>query len=573
MTFASILQAAQDAYVDGEHQKSLPLYLRLLQECDGQPIELVAKLWNQVGILQCQLGENYAGIGSFQHAINLLSGVTTENLFLAQVHFNTGLTQRSLGLTQDAIDSLVSAEQLSPDYADALLVLGQLYFEKGHNIHARQCFERLTTLQPNNPSNWLTLGYIMTLNGDYNDALPALNEAERLDPHSVDACFYIAESLRQTGRYEDSLPYYQRLLPVAMERPAAMLGYSETLLSLGRLEEAWDAFEFRRIARFGTWERHLLKNWDGNPSPDKNVLIYGEDGVGTDIMFSSCLSEAIRDVGHCVVECDGSLHKLFARSFPQATIVPQTLTTLGENGETEIEIGGVRVSEQLAIGSLPRYYRRKMTDFPIRSGYLLPDASIVAGWRKRFAAIGRLPKIGFLWQGSGTDEAADLLALPTELVTQLVRNERRASWICLQRGNAQQTFETMRHGLGNVHLFGEAFVYDIDYLAALLASLDLIITPAGHIAHLAGSLGTRTWLLLPNNAAWRWSLAGERTPWHPSVKIFRRAEQESWKTLFERVTNELETFLLRTANENWEEESIIKFPFRQATSRELERAA
>ena len=570
MTFASTLQAAQTAFLQGEREQALELYRRLLQEHQDQPAGVQAKFWNQVGILQCQGGDNEGGIESFQQGIALLADMPEEHEMAARLYFHLGITQRTLGRREEAIESLYASQELQPNQLGTTLTLGQLYFELGHRTHARLCFEKLTVLEPDNPSNWLTLGYIMTLDGNDQEAVTTLMEAGRLDPQSPDACFHLAESLRKLGRYEEALPHYQRMLPIAMDWPQAMLGYAKTLLPLGRLEEGWDAFEFRRICQFGTWERHLLKNWDGTPDKEKNVLIFGENGIGTDIMFASCLNEAIRDLGHCVVECDASLHRLFARSFPEATFVPQTLTTLGENGETEIEIGGRPVSEQLAIGSLARLYRKQATDFPVRPSYLLPDPQGVAFWQNRFTALGRLPKIGFLWQGGGTDESSERLALPLELVSRCVRNEKRATWICLQRGSAQRKFESMRYGLGNIHLFTEPFDYDLDKMASLLVSLDLLITPAGSVAHLAGALGTRTWLLLPRQAAWRWSLGTDRTPWHPSARIFRQEKGETWSAVFGRMAQALEAFFDRAIHE---EEEPALLPFRREWPEEKRRAA
>ena len=69
---------------------------------------------------------------------------------------------------------------------------------------------------------------------------------------------------------------------------------------------------------------------------------------------------------------------------------------------------------------------------------------------------------------------------------------------------------------------------DFDDTATVLAQCDLVISADTSVAHLAGALGRPLWVLLPYAADWRWTAAGERSPWYPSARLFRQAGPGDW---------------------------------------------
>ena len=75
--------------------------------------------------------------------------------------------------------------------------------------------------------------------------------------------------------------------------------------------------------------------------------------------------------------------------------------------------------------------------------------------------------------------------------------------------------------------------------AALIAELDLVISVDTSIAHLAGALGRRCWLLLPFAPDWRWMLDRDDTPWYPAMRLFRQSRLHDWSSVVARVAAEL----------------------------------
>ncbi len=77
---------------------------------------------------------------------------------------------------------------------------------------------------------------------------------------------------------------------------------------------------------------------------------------------------------------------------------------------------------------------------------------------------------------------------------------------------------------------------DLAETAALMATLDLVITTDTCIAHLAGAMGKPVWILLPHLADWRWMQETERTPWYPTARLFRQRVAGDWAEVIERVS-------------------------------------
>ena len=68
--------------------------------------------------------------------------------------------------------------------------------------------------------------------------------------------------------------------------------------------------------------------------------------------------------------------------------------------------------------------------------------------------------------------------------------------------------------------------------AAVMRSLDLIITADTALAHLAGALGVPVWIALPFAPDWRWQRGREDTPWYPTMRFFRQTEWGRWEPVF-----------------------------------------
>ncbi|MCL2005297.1 MAG: tetratricopeptide repeat protein [Planctomycetaceae bacterium] len=537
------IDAARNALTQGHYATAKRLYQEILQ----QEPEYVPAL-DGLGVILCQEDQTEDAIQLFSQALDLVQNTHPANPdWEASILCHLGLSYRTLGLPHDALDAFTESAKLVQPDGNLILNLGQLHYELEQYPQAAGQFRLLAELQPENPSAWLTLGFILANLDKHDEAVEALRNAEKLNFNSPEIYFYLAESLRKSQRYDESLPHYERMLPIAAEYPQAVHGYGKSLLALGNLEPGWEAMEFRIASSFGTWERHHLPNWspqtDGLAFPaHSHVLAYSEEGIGADLMFASCLPDLINSVEHCTVECENSLHTLFRRSFPRADFVPLADDYVHPDGNP----WNIAIDSQIAFGSLPRYFRRDIEDFPLRKAYLVPDREKVANWSHRLTGLGDTKKVGILWNGTWTNEKPKQTALPLQNLRRMMSRHQSASWFNLQHGSRQQDMSQQIGFAPAPRIFPEAFQYDLDTLAALLVALDLVITPPGYIAHLAGALGVRTWLLVPECPDWRHTIDSTtqaRCIWHPSVKMYQQAKGQTWQDFFAILEDDLMRFL------------------------------
>jgi ADP-heptose:LPS heptosyltransferase len=97
-----------------------------------------------------------------------------------------------------------------------------------------------------------------------------------------------------------------------------------------------------------------------------------------------------------------------------------------------------------------------------------------------------------------------------------------------------ETDARLMAGLPNLMHLGDELA-DFNDTAAVIDSLDLVVTIDTAVAHLAGAMGKPTWILLPHAPEWRWMLDREDTPWYPTARLFRQKRLGDWESVIERV--------------------------------------
>jgi ADP-heptose:LPS heptosyltransferase len=114
------------------------------------------------------------------------------------------------------------------------------------------------------------------------------------------------------------------------------------------------------------------------------------------------------------------------------------------------------------------------------------------------------------------------------------------NWISLQKGEAADQLSDLP---GTLFVWdGSSADRDLAETAALLATLDLVITTDTCIAHLAGAMAKPVWILLPRLSDWRWMQEIETTPWYPIARLFRQHSPGDWGGVVDRVACDLTNF-------------------------------
>jgi hypothetical protein len=166
-----------------------------------------------------------------------------------------------------------------------------------------------------------------------------------------------------------------------------------------------------------------------------------------------------------------------------------------------------------------------------------PAAARIRGIAGPGTAAGISLRVGLVWAGNSNHPADNRRSCPLPFLRPLF-DVPGIAWFSLQQAHVEPEiagfgFADRLTGLG-------ALLTDMAETAAAIAALDLVITVDTSVAHLAGTMGKETWLLLAYVADWRWPARGETTAWYPSLRLFRQIRPGHWPELVTRLRTALE---------------------------------
>jgi hypothetical protein len=182
-----------------------------------------------------------------------------------------------------------------------------------------------------------------------------------------------------------------------------------------------------------------------------------------------------------------------------------------------------------------------MATIPADVPYLHPEPDRIAAWRQRIGKNGF--RIGICWQGSAMSVTMGR-SFPLSLLRDIAQMPH-VRLINLQAGAGSEQLAERPAGVDVEDYAGETAgaLFPFADVAAIMANLDLVITPDTAVAHLAGALGRPAWVALKHVADWRWGLEGATTGWYPTLRLFRQATRNDWAPVFADMRAALETTL------------------------------
>ena len=269
-------------------------------------------------------------------------------------------------------------------------------------------------------------------------------------------------------------------------------------------------------------------------------MVYAEQGVGDEIMYSSCIPDLLgQSPKRLLLECDPRLEPLFARSFPDVYVPGKKrdldLSWAQEQGPLDYS---------LPIGSLPKFFRNHVADFPSRDSFLVPDPKLIEKWTQRLTRFGGKLNIGISWYHGQRTSSARKAFIPLPDWEPLLSMD--ACFINLQYGDTSEDIaEISKKPDIQIHDWEDNDpLQDLDNQAALISALDLVITIDNTTTHMAGAVSTPTWVLLEYVPDWRWPEAfGNSPPLYHSVRLFRQKQLFDWNHVLQEVEQSLKDFL------------------------------
>jgi hypothetical protein len=412
-----------------------------------------------------------------------------------------------------------------PENPLALFVIATVYSRAERFGISANIFQRITQIKPDRPEPWNNLGMCFAGLGMNIKARNAFHEAWKRGKQGIFAA-NIGMTHFSDRDYKKAIEWCEKALELG-ESKSAKTTLGMTYLSLGKWDKGWEyndnsvGGKFRKDVQFQDEPR-----WDG--SPGKGVVFYGEQGLGDEIMYASCIPDAKAISREVILECDKRLAGLFARSFPGVAVY-------GTRGQNAVSWPlNHKIEARCPIGQIPQYFRQSPKDCP-GTPYLVADPERRIQWRALLDSLGPKPKIGLCWTGGSKYNKPKERAIGLEAFRSLI-GSIDADWISLQYKDP--TAEIAETGLPVHHWKRAVETVDYDDTAGLVAELDMVIGVHTSAHHLAGALGVPGLVLVPHKTIWVYCLPDGSMPWYKSSKLFKQREGEVWSATIKRLAND-----------------------------------
>ena len=426
----------------------------------------------------------------------------------------------------DEVRALCSGHLRShPDDAVVWTQLGNNFLGEGQFAQALESFTTALAQTPDNTEILINAAYALECLGRPLDALTFLNNAIQIAPDNAAAIGNRGNVLAKLNHFQEALLDFQHAQRIAPESPMSYWNESVCRLFSGDLEDGWRLYDWGWKAR-QRGERPpgaTQPRWNGIDYVNR-LLVWGEQGIGDQILFSSMLDELNGRAKHIIVAVDSRLMEILRRTFPGFDFID--IKTLNNPLDAD---------QQIAIGDLGRFFRKDWGDFTkAQKKYLIPDASRVQMLRKRLSN-GQDMVCGFSW--SSTNPRIGLFKSLAEADLSPLAGVKSTRWVDLQYGDTLQDRGRFldQFGLNVTHLADIDNFNDIDGLAALIGACDIVVSVSNTTAHLAGALGVPTVVLLPEAVGrlWYWHHGVTSSPWYPSCRLIRQTAPGDWTSVID----------------------------------------
>jgi tetratricopeptide (TPR) repeat protein len=563
---------AVESHRGGDLLRAESLYRELL---DAHPGHLDAEYLLGTALLQ---------LGRLNEAVERLQAVAAKRGDVPDVHNNLGVAYKALGDWEHAARSFQTALKCNPQYAQALFNLGAVMEHRGLFADAEKCYRRALDLDPDDETRWKlaeslkeqqkwadavdayralpadgdrrldravqlafvlarqeklddaaaiyreilhdrpefaeihnSLSYVYERQGKLEEAEDAARTALRLNPSLPEAHNNLGIALRSRHRLDDAITAFRKAIELRPRIPLAEFNLATTHLLAGNYREGWPGYE-RRLEALGQPRRAFTQTrWNGEPIPGQRLLVYSDQGYGDAIQFARLLPAVKeRAAATLLFECQPALLPLMA----SAPGIDALIADGDELPPFDCWIplaslpGLLRVTLESLSGFRPELFSLSRDSKALRRGAILSEDT-----------ESRL-NVGLVWRGNPAQARDVVRSCPLQKLRPVLEIENVA-FVSLQVGEfGRRELDDFPEAIRPMSFEQEPG--DFAATARIVMSLDLIITVDTAAAHLAGSLGQETWTLLCHTPDWRWGLMGDRTPWYPSMRLFRQSAWGDW---------------------------------------------
>lgn len=451
--------------------------------------------------------------------------MTTENSE-AEALFSKGLFALKRGEYSAAEAYFLEVVSINANFAEAYSNLGFLLSARGASAFAEECYRLSIRLDPTNALTYLNMGVLLDQQKQFDEAELYYQEAINLDEACALAWSNLGVLYAGLWRDDEAEHCYRTAIAIDKDYATAKFNLSYLLLRQGRFAEGWLCLESRKWYQLLDNQKLAVPRWNGEPLIGKRLLVCFEAGYGDVIQFCRYVVELKKQgAAFITLICHPPLVKLMT-----------SLKTLDEVIAFDEDISKLTWDFWTPLLSIPHYLKTDIESIPAQIPYLYVVDEEVNKWRMLIPQRGL--NVGLVWQGNPLFENDAERSLPALNTLKPLWAVSGVNFISLQKDAGAEVFD---HALGDNEIInlGQQ-LKDFSDTAAVIKSLDLVISVDTAVAHLAGALGKPCWVLLPHyKPDWRWMKDRSDSPWYPTIRLFRQTARGRWADTINEVSEAL----------------------------------
>jgi tetratricopeptide (TPR) repeat protein len=489
-----------------------------------------AAAWMNLGSLLREQGREIYAEAALMRAVELRPD-------LVSGWVNLAILERERHRPAQAEAHLRKAFALNPEQVETQVAWCQFRSAEGDAAGAWQWLRWALAREPDHAEAVNMHGILLHKDGRFDEAVEVFQQAETLGHRA--AASNRGNSLLDLGRMNEALQAQELAVERDPECAGARYNLALTRLRLGLWEQGWPGYEarwkFREVHR--SPRVFSQPRWRGEALNGRRILLHAEQGLGDTIQFCRYAAMVAARGGHVILQVQAPVLRLM-QSLPAVCGGLVETALLGSN-----PVGlAAKPDLECPLMSLPAEFGTTVETVPWPGAYLFADPELAAEKTVQFPHLRPQDqpyaqlRVGLAWAGNPRYKADRQRSVQLATLLPLLRT-RCITWIALQKGPAAEQLAVLP---GDVSVLdGSSQDHDLADTAALIATLDLVITTDTCIAHLAGAMGKPVWILLPHLSDWRWMQRTETTPWYPTARLFRQSSPGDWDGVLERVIAQL----------------------------------
>lgn len=471
-------------------------------------------------------GLSFYYIDQFEDAISFLKKLLQDVPDYPEVHYFLGKSYKFSGDLENAIQHLKKAMLFDPKNKKIPLCLFQLFKEIEQYNEAKSYLIRALTMSPLDKKLWNELGLLERRFGSQAEAEDVLNRLELLERGpflrpEANAVYTLGEYLFLSGLMDKANALFQKIVMEEVDDSASLCYLGHIAFQRKNILRGFDLLIGSKktiLSPLTFIPSQSLKTWNGENLEGKKLLIHKGMSPLVEILTAHCYEGLIQEADEVVVGVSEELSALMEFSFPKIRF---------SLGSTELE--RPIVDYEISSFELLRLLRpEKSACNPIQS-QLSANPVDIESWKAHLKNIGSGLKIGI-------DPGLKDTELSTcKCLDHFKHKPNLVDWLKIQPSGGQILID-LSQDLPPLHQLSKK-PRDLFDLAALLSSLDLVITSNLELAHLCGALGKPVWTL---GHGLDWFFYGEaQHPFYSSMQLFKKGYYEDWLVLMKQVNQEL----------------------------------